>query len=104
MSVLYVDNSNVVELTDVKNSVTGDPDTGASVSVTLLDSADNEVAGQAWPLPMAHDADGTYRATMSANIDVANGEPYYAVVDAIGSNGSVGKWRCKVKASERKCS
>jgi hypothetical protein len=43
---LYLDNSNVIELRDLKNSVTLSADTGATVQVTITDAAGAEVSGE----------------------------------------------------------
>ena len=101
---LYLDNSNVVELRGLTNSVTNVVDTGASVSVTILDASGASVGGQVWPVSMAHASAGTYRATLSADIEIANGKRYTARVDATGSGAEVGEWNCQVIAQDRGCS
>jgi len=101
--VLYLDNSSVIELVGLKNSVTGTADVGASVSVTLLDSSGAQVSGETWPLTMAHVADGLYRATMSSAINLSALTKYTAMVDVVGSGGEVGNWQCKVLARARGC-
>lgn len=99
---LYVDNSNVVELQTLTNSVTGVADTGATVTVTLK-RGDAEVSGQVWPASMAHVSAGTYRATLDDDIVLVNRREYIAVIDAIGSGGEVGHWEAPVTASTRDC-
>jgi hypothetical protein len=100
---LYIDNSNVIELQDLKDVVTDTVDESASVSVTIVDKAGNEVSGENWPVPMAHDTAGTYRATLASSLSLLNNKTYYAVVDVTATGGVVGKWRCPVKALTRAC-
>lgn len=100
---LYLDNSNVIELRDLTNSVTGAADTGASVQVTITDASGIELSGETWPVLMAHAFAGTYRATLSSSINLVAGRYYRAVVEATGSGSEVGKWTCNVVAASRAC-
>lgn len=100
---LLVENSNVVELENLRNTVTNLHDAGATVELTLLDSDGMEVAGQIWPLNMAYDAaDETYRVTMSDGIDITAGHYYTAIVRAVGSGLEIGKWSVRLKAQDRR--
>ena len=101
---LYLDNSNVIELRDLKNSVTGDADTGATVAVTITDSSGNEVGGATWPISMTHVADGKYRATLSPDVALLSDSLYLVVVEATGSGGEKGEWNCDLIAADRGCS
>jgi hypothetical protein len=101
---LYLDNSNVIELRSLTNSVTGAADTGASVSVTIKDASGKNVTGQAWPAAMGHTSNGTYRATLDSSINLIAGRKYTAVVNATGTGGEIGEWNCSVIAEERACS
>jgi hypothetical protein len=103
MRTLYLDNSNVIELAGLKNSVTGMADTGAAVAVTLLDSAGVAVVGETWPLTMSHANDGLYRVTLSHDIIISALSRYTAVVDVTGSGGEAATWRCSVTARTRVC-
>jgi len=100
---LYLDNSNVVELRDLTNSVTGLADEGASVSLTITDQSGTAVTGETWPVSMAHVSNGLYRATLSESLSIVSGRKYFAVVSATGSGGQVGKWTCPVVAEVRRC-
>lgn len=101
---LYLDNSNVVELVGLKNSVTGAADVGASVSLVLLDANGEEVAGETWPVSLSHGEGGTYRATLSPDVEVKDSHIYTARISATGSGGEVGRWNCIVTAAVRACS
>lgn len=102
--ILYVDNTNVVELRSLTNSVTGLADTTATVRVTLVDRMGTPLPGEIWPVGMAHAGDGLYRATLSHEIEMDHGRKYEAQVEAVGSGGEVGFWRCPVVAQTRRCS
>lgn len=101
---LYLDNSNVIELRDLKNSVTGNADTGATVAVTITDSAGVAVSGESWPVSMTHDSAGKYRATLSSDVALVADRLYVVLVKATGSGGQRGEWNCKVIAQDRACS
>jgi len=98
---LYIDNNNVIELQDLTNSVTEVVDTGATVETTIKDSSGTAVTGQTWPAVMAHDATGTYRATLEADIALIPNRQYTAIVDAVGSGGEIGHWEIPVKSMVR---
>jgi hypothetical protein len=100
---LYLDNSNVVELRSLTNSVTGIADESATVTVTIRDKEGNSVAGENWPVSMSHVADGLYRATLSHLIEISFNHQYTADVSAAGSGGEVGNWSCPVIGTVRKC-
>ena len=100
---LYIDNSNVIELRALTNSVTGVVDTGATVTVTILDASGAEVAGQVWPAAMSHDSGGTYRATLESDLVFVNAGRYVAKVNAVGSGAEIGEWNCRVIAVDRGC-
>ena len=103
MSTLYLDNTNVVELRDLTNSVTGVVDEGATVSVTLLDPKGVEVAGETWPVAMPHTSAGLYRATLSSNIVITPLVYYTAEVTVLGSGSEVAEFNCKIAARTRVC-
>lgn len=99
--LLWIDNSNVIELRKLTNSVTGVADTGATVTVTLQDPDGVNVSGQTWPATLLHDADGTYRVTLEDDLVLEPGGSYVAVVDVIGTGGEVAKWETPVQAHTR---
>jgi hypothetical protein len=101
---LLVGNSNVVELENLQNNVSGLHDAGATVSLTLYEADGDEVTGEIWPLNMAYDPETlTYRVTMSDGININAGQFYTAVVRAVGSGLEVGKWTIRLRAQERFC-
>lgn len=99
--VLYISNTNVVEWQTLTNSITGEADEAAAVTVTILDSQGNEVSGQSWPAPMVHDSGGTYRASLSHALPLRAEDTYTARIRAVGSDGGVGQRDIPVKAKIR---
>jgi hypothetical protein len=100
---LYLDNSNVIELRSLTNSVTDAVDTGATVTVTVKDASGNEIAGQVWPAAMSHVSAGLYRATLEDDISITPDRRYTVLVEATGSGGEIGAWSCQVIAQTRRC-
>jgi hypothetical protein len=102
-SLFYIGNSNVIELQTLTNSATEVVDTGATVTVTMKDSAGEDVVGDTWPLAMTHVSAGLYRATMDDGLVLDHHDTYTAFVEAAGSGGEVGHWECDIRAENRKC-
>ena len=105
MSACYLamlaDNTIVIELRGLRNSVTKTPDTGAIVAVTIKDDEGASVTGVRWPVMLSHDSGGNYLATLSPDVEVVEGHSYTAHVSALGSGGEKGNWRPDVKAVRR---
>lgn len=99
--VLYIGNSTVLELRDLKNSVTDTADTGATVTVTLVDDQGAQVSGQSWPLLMPHVSAGTYRGIMSSSLALVEGAEYVGQIDATGSGGEIGHFEVPFRAVVR---
>lgn len=102
---LAVGNSNVVQLSGLKNAATGAYDNAAACSVVLYDAGGDEVDGQVWPAVMAYvpSSNGVYRATLSAALAIVEGHVYRAVITAAGAGGVVGAWEAEVLAYTRGC-
>ena len=93
---LRLGSTNVIAVTGLKNSVTGVVDTGATVTATIIDANDQPVAGETWPKALPHATAGTYRASISHELEVCPRATYLALVRAVGSGGEVRQWRCPV--------
>ena len=77
MDILYVNTDHVIELQGLRDSE-GKLLSGAAAEATLY-AADGvtEVGGQVWPLTLAYTGGkGTYRAALSAAIEVVSGGRY----------------------------
>jgi hypothetical protein len=101
--VLYIDNTGVVELQGLTNTLTGEADTTATVTCTVKDLQGSAVTGRSWPATMAHVSAGTYRTTLDDGIGIVEHRPYTIEINATGSGGGVGKWQCRVTATKRLC-
>jgi hypothetical protein len=98
MKVLYIDNDMIFELRALKDALTGAAVTGATVTVTLKDSDNQNVTGVV-DLAMAHVGDGTYRVAFEDTLPLATGD-YTAWVTAI-SGSTKGFWKFSLQAAER---
>lgn len=101
MSIIYIDNNHLLTLTALTNCASGAIDTGATVTVTIKDSAGVNVSGQTWPATMAHTTGGTYRATLDADLILLPNRSYTAHIDATGSTGSLAHWELPMTAKVR---
>ena len=104
MTILYVDNdmrvsfSGTGKLTNEK----GEPVTGATIEMTLIDIGTGEgVAGETWPVTFTEDGVGEYSAVLRDTVRIVNGEKYEIRIDAQGSGASA-SWREIVKAKNRR--
>ena len=101
---IYMGNTSIIELSELKDSLTVVYLNSATVIVTLLDDYGEEVGGQVWPLAMDYvtDSDGTYRATLSSGLDLVANKKYKAVMQATFA-GNTAQWRCNVFSKVRTC-
>lgn len=102
--VLYVGNTNVVEVADLHNEVTGAEVNDATVTLTLKDSDGDNVAGETWPLTMAYvtDSDGLYRATLVDTLPLTDNGRYTAEISAVVSGSLKAFWRLDCLAKTRR--
>jgi len=100
---LFVGNDNVVELRELRNSVTDAVDTAATVSFTLQTEDGVDLAGPVWPLSMPYDAgSGAYRVVLPASIPIVEGDYYVGVVDVVGSGSETGRFEIGLPAVVRR--
>jgi hypothetical protein len=100
MATLSIGGDNVIELRGLKNAITGDPITTATVTVTVTeDITGAEVSGQSWPLTMPHIASGTYRAILPDVMDLNSALSYTSVVVADNGTDQKGRWCTPYTAS-----
>lgn len=101
---LYIDNDNVLSLVGLQNSVSAAYLNAATVTVTLVDSDDAEIAGETWPLSMAYVAasDGNYRATLpDALTGLTTEDAITAQIEADSGVGLQGSWKIPLVAKTR---
>ena len=96
---LYAGNSNVIEVQGLQNSVDSTYQNAATVRVTLTDLNGTQLTGETWPKTLAYvsASNGSYRATLSHEVDMEIGQRYLYDITAEQS-GSVARWRGEVKA------
>lgn len=104
MAVLYYENDNLIEVTATDKS--GDTDsavTTGTVTVTLLDAAEAEVAGETWPLALAYNATRQkWRATLGYDISgIELGAGLTALVEVATAGGRVAAVREPVRVIRR---
>lgn len=102
-NTIYIDNTGVVELDELKNSITDAFINDANVTATIqLNGVD--VDGQAWPLTLDYveASDGKYRGLASADLQLVKDRTYTAIVEVV-SGSLEAKWTCRVVAKERPC-
>jgi hypothetical protein len=101
MLTLYIGNTNLAQLTGVKDSLTGELDDGANIVITLLDSEGVPVAPQSWPAVFYNEPGGIYDATLDADLELDLNYTYTCVVNGIGSAGQVMNIRQPAQAKIR---
>lgn len=99
----FVQNSNVLQLLGTSNSLTAEYINDATVEVTVLDSAGNEVAGETWPkaMPYVPDSAGIYRCTLSASLALVARQVHCAKIDLAAGDGLAASWRFLFRPQER---
>jgi hypothetical protein len=103
MSELYLDNSNLLELRGLKDTVTDAYINDAVVSATVRDKNGDLVTGETFPKTLNYMAasNGVYRATLAAALVIVAGEFYEVKIAAVG-NSLNGAWTEQVEAKQRR--
>jgi hypothetical protein len=92
--ILYDGNDMILEVSALKNEVTGGFLNAATVTVSLADTDGNPVDGNAWPLALGYvtDSDGIYRVTLADTLVLTPDTRYLAEVIADAGSGLRAKW------------
>lgn len=92
--VVYVGNTNLIELTGLKSAAEGSYVNNADVTVTVKDKDSNEVSGQTWPATMNYVAtsNGNYRGILEDDLALVDGTMYFAHIDADAGENRIGHW------------
>jgi len=103
MAIIYITNDNVIELTGLQSAVDETYQNSATVTVTITDSAGEEVAGETWPLAMAYvsGSDGDYRANLADTLTLVDGASYTAAVTADAGVNGLATWTERLTARTR---
>jgi len=92
--IVYVANTNLIEVVGLKSAIEGEFIADATVRVTVKDADGAEVSGQTWPTDMAYVAtsNGNYRGILKDTLDLTAGTLYVAHVDADAGDDRIGHW------------
>ena len=88
-SIIYIGSNNVLELTSLTNTETGEVIDDADVEVTIVNNLGQEITGETWPLTMEVDSTGRYAATLPDDLGIANHKHYVATIVATSQGGIV---------------
>lgn len=104
ISPIYYGNDMVLELADLTNETTGLNVSTATVTVTLVDAAGSNVAGDTWPKTMTYvtGSNGVYRATLLDTLTLTKGARYVARISANAGAGLQGYWEKDLICKARK--
>lgn len=102
-AVVYVANTNVLDLIGLKSVVDNAFVNSATVTVTVKDSALVAVTGQTWPTAMVYvpTSNGNYRAYFENDLALTNKKKYIAVIDADAGVNRIGHWEFPFTAATR---
>ena len=89
VNILYTGNDTVLEVSGLKNEVSGAFLNSAAVTATLVDADGDQVAGETWPKTLVYveSSDGTYRATLPYTMALAAGGRYVAQISVNAGSG-----------------
>jgi len=94
--VVYVGNTNVIELSGLKSLIEDEFIADADVSVTVKDTEGTAVEGQTWPLTLASidgtEPEGNYRGILKNTLELTAGTTYVAHIDADAGADRIGHW------------
>lgn len=102
---VYVSNTNVVEVHELKSAIEDEFVNDADVEVTIVLAADTDtqVDGQTWPTTMEYVAgsDGVYRAILKDTAELVAGTRYTAQIRANAGTDRIGYWEFPVTPKTR---
>ena len=105
MANIFVDNTNIVRVTNAKlTTIAGGTTLVTEPGTYVLKNAHGvEVAGQSWPAALTLNSPGNYAGFLEANLALVVGDIYTLEV-TIGS-GPVRSafWTCSVRVTNRPC-
>lgn len=95
--VVYVANTNLIELSGLKSVIEDEFIADADVTVTVKDAGGNEIDGQTWPTTMVStdttdSVEGNYRGILKDTVEFVAGDTYYAHIDADAGADRIGHW------------
>ncbi len=101
IQIWYENNDMVIEISDVKDAITGNPIDGATITGTLKDSAGVDVPGITWPQTIPNVGTGLYRLAIDKAAQVMSGEIYTLFIVLVTPGGVDGYWEVAVGGEVR---
>lgn len=100
---LWINNDNTISVKGLHDPTSGSFMNDATISLTLTDSQDIPVTGQAFPVVVDYiaDSDGNYQATLENTLNLTDGASYIAVVTATSASGINAEWQLPAVARIR---
>jgi len=91
---VFAANTNLLELTGLKDAITGAFINDATVTATVVDEDGVAVSGASWPVTLAYvsASNGDYRAVLSHALALTPYRTHVARIDADGGSDRVGHW------------
>ena len=81
MASIQLNSDNTIELRGLRNAVTGQAVTTATVTAVTTYNGVN-VSGITWPITLSHVSNGLYRANIPNEVNLVTGREYKALVVA----------------------
>ena len=94
-TIVYVANTNVIELIGLKSAIEDEYVNDADVLLTTVRDSDGvEVSGQSFPWTMDYvaDSNGDYRGILQDGLEIENGKTYTAIIDVDAGPDRIGHW------------
>lgn len=92
--IIYEDNDNVIEVSELKDQVADTFLNNQIVEVTIKDLDGTELSGQTWPISLSYvsGSNGKYRATLPDTLAFDSDKEYVAEVDVQAGAGKSAKF------------
>lgn len=99
---VYVDNDNTFTLPGVTNNVTGSVETGAVVTMRIVNMTGDDVDGISWPVTMPNiNSKGDYQVTIDKALAIEAEQRYRVQITLNDGSGGDGFWDVSFKAQTR---
>lgn len=92
----FIGSDQLLEVTGLRDPVTGSYVNGATISVTMYESDGiSEVSGQSWPLTLSYvsGSDGDYNGVLQDDRVLVDGRLYWIGISVDAGGDLIKKWR-----------
>lgn len=108
MIELLVGNDQLVQVVGLRDAISGDPITNATVTARITKRDGTDVGGENWPISLSYvvessstENDAHYRGLFEDDIELVAGKGYWVEVKAVAPGDDVAVWREWVVAKNR---